>query len=153
VLRRISLPLLRTALGLVFVWFGALKITGDTPVGDLVAGVLPALSESLLVLALGVVEVARADRRGLAGRRLRPSGSDRTQAAGPGPVAGSGSRQSSGGPVVPRTTRRIGIVTVAISGSVAPADTSCSTNRRAATRPCSRTGCATVVKSNRRDRS
>ena len=41
VLRRVAPTLLRVSLGLVFVWFGALKVANLTPVGDLVAGTLP----------------------------------------------------------------------------------------------------------------
>lgn len=58
VLRRTSVPALRVALGIVFVWFGALKVTGDTPVGDLVAGVAPWLPEQVFVVGLGLFEVA-----------------------------------------------------------------------------------------------
>lgn len=57
VLRRTSVPALRVALGLVFVWFGALKVTGDSPAGDLVAGVLPWLPADPLVVGLGGFEV------------------------------------------------------------------------------------------------
>lgn len=56
-LRAISLPALRIALGVVFVWFGALKVSGDTPVGDLVAGVVPWLPAELFVTGLGAFEV------------------------------------------------------------------------------------------------
>jgi len=37
VLERAALPMLRMSLGLVFVWFGLLKVVGQTPVADLVA--------------------------------------------------------------------------------------------------------------------
>lgn len=57
-LRRIGLPLLRVSLGLVFVWFGALKIANVTPVGDLVAGTLPFVDPTWFVPVLGGVEVA-----------------------------------------------------------------------------------------------
>src|SRR5262245_61437436 len=40
---RVSLPLLRASLGVVFIWFGALKLSDATPVGDLVANTLPFL--------------------------------------------------------------------------------------------------------------
>lgn len=56
-LRATSLPGLRIALGVVFVWFGALKVSGDTPVGDLVAGVVPWLPAELFVTGLGAFEV------------------------------------------------------------------------------------------------
>ncbi|MEU4739244.1 DUF417 family protein [Actinosynnema sp. NPDC023658] len=69
-LRTISIPLLRGSLGVVFVWFGALKVTGTTPVADLVARTVPWVDPGVFVFALGVVEVAL----GIAlvvGRRLR----------------------------------------------------------------------------------
>jgi uncharacterized membrane protein YphA (DoxX/SURF4 family) len=57
ILRPLVLPLLRTSLALVFVWFGALKITGGTPVGQLVAGTVPWLDPGWFLPALGAVEV------------------------------------------------------------------------------------------------
>jgi putative oxidoreductase len=57
-LRRCSLPLLRVSLGLVFVWFGALKVLGVTPVDELVASVVYWADPAWLVPALGVFEVA-----------------------------------------------------------------------------------------------
>ncbi|WP_367135689.1 DUF417 family protein [Saccharothrix sp. HUAS TT1] len=69
-LRTLSTPLLRGSLGVVFVWFGALKVTGTTPVAELVAHTVPWLDPGAFVPALGVVEVVL----GLAlvvGRRLR----------------------------------------------------------------------------------
>jgi putative oxidoreductase len=57
-LRRVSLPLLRLTIGLVFVWFGALKIAGNTPVGDFVARTLPWFDRHWVVPALGWFEVA-----------------------------------------------------------------------------------------------
>jgi putative oxidoreductase len=57
-LRRISLPLLRLSLGIVFVWFGALKVAGVTPVDDLVASVVYWVDPSWFVPVLGVFEVA-----------------------------------------------------------------------------------------------
>lgn len=58
VVLRISLPLLRVSLGLVYVWFGALKLTPDSPVAQLVAGTVPFLPAHLFVPALGVFEMA-----------------------------------------------------------------------------------------------
>lgn len=48
----------RISLGLVFVWFGALKMFGVTPVADLVGAAIPWLPQALVVPALGVFEVA-----------------------------------------------------------------------------------------------
>jgi putative oxidoreductase len=57
---RYGLPALRITLALTFLWFGALKITNDTPVGDFVANTvnwIPGVSGSWFVPFLGVVEV------------------------------------------------------------------------------------------------
>lgn len=56
-LRRISLPLLRLAIGTVFVWFGALKVADVTPVDDFVANTLPWFNPQWLIPALGAVEI------------------------------------------------------------------------------------------------
>ena len=58
VLRRVGLTLLRISLGVVFVWFGALKVANVTPVGELVAGTLPFVDPTWFVPFLGGVEVA-----------------------------------------------------------------------------------------------
>jgi plastocyanin/uncharacterized membrane protein YkgB len=50
--------LLRLSLGIVFVWFGLLKVTSSSAVGGLVATTVPFLDSSWLVPALGAVEVA-----------------------------------------------------------------------------------------------
>lgn len=57
VLHRNSLAALRIALGAVYVWFGALKVTGSTPVGALVEATTPWADPSWFVPAMGVVEV------------------------------------------------------------------------------------------------
>jgi putative oxidoreductase len=57
---RYGLPALRVTLALTFLWFGALKITNDTPVGDFVADTvswIPGVSAAWFVPFLGVVEV------------------------------------------------------------------------------------------------
>ncbi|MFC6015579.1 DoxX family membrane protein [Plantactinospora solaniradicis] len=53
---RSSLGLLRVSLGLVFIWFGALKATNVTPVAELVANTLPFLPGDQIVPALGLFE-------------------------------------------------------------------------------------------------
>jgi putative oxidoreductase len=58
ILRTISLPLLRLAIGAVFIWFGALKLNNSTPVADFVANTLPWFNRAWLVPALGAFEVA-----------------------------------------------------------------------------------------------
>jgi putative oxidoreductase len=53
-----SVAALRVALGVVFIWFGALKVADVSPVGDLVASTLPFLDADLVVPGLGAFEVA-----------------------------------------------------------------------------------------------
>src|SRR4051795_7990695 len=57
-LRPVTLPALRVLLGVLFVWFGALKVLGRSPVGELVSGTLPWADPHVTVLVLGGVEVA-----------------------------------------------------------------------------------------------
>lgn len=57
---RIGLPALRVSLAVTFLWFGALKITNDTPVADFVANTvnwIPGVEGAWFVPFLGVVEV------------------------------------------------------------------------------------------------
>ena len=56
--QRFAPTLLRLALASVFVWFGALKLIGASPVYDLIARTLPFIDADISVPALGVVEVA-----------------------------------------------------------------------------------------------
>ena len=56
-LSRVSIPLLRVSLGVVFIWFGALKLTNATPVGELVAKTVPFLPANVFVPALGIFEM------------------------------------------------------------------------------------------------
>ena len=55
---RYAPTLLRLALAAVFVWFGALKVAGISPVHDLIAATLPFLNADVAVPALGGIEVA-----------------------------------------------------------------------------------------------
>jgi putative oxidoreductase len=57
VLSRWSIPALRLALGVVFVWFGALKIGRSSPVSELVARTVYWFDPDWVVPALGIVEV------------------------------------------------------------------------------------------------
>jgi len=57
IVRTASLPLMRISLGIVFIWFGALKLTNSTPVAVLVAKTVPFLPSNLFVPALGAFEV------------------------------------------------------------------------------------------------
>lgn len=56
-LQRWSIPLLRVSLGIVFVWFGALKVFGVTPVTELVAATVYWVDPDWFVPFLGVVEI------------------------------------------------------------------------------------------------
>lgn len=51
-----GIPALRIALGIVFLWFGALKIFGVSPVAELVQTIYPFLPEPGFLITLGVVE-------------------------------------------------------------------------------------------------
>jgi uncharacterized membrane protein YkgB len=50
--------LLRISLGIVFVWFGALKVAGVSAVGGLVASTVPFLDSAWFVPVLGVLEIS-----------------------------------------------------------------------------------------------
>ena len=55
--RRYGVLTLRIALGVVFIWFGALKVADVSPVADLVADIVPILSERASVLTVGIMEL------------------------------------------------------------------------------------------------
>jgi putative oxidoreductase len=55
--RRWSIPVLRWALGITFIWFGALKVADVSPVSDMVASTVYFLDPDWFVPALGVVEI------------------------------------------------------------------------------------------------
>ena len=57
-LRRWSIPALRVSLGLVFVWFGALKVFDVTPVADLVGRTVYWFDPDWVVPVLGAFEIA-----------------------------------------------------------------------------------------------
>lgn len=57
-LRRAAVPALRISLGIVFIWFGVLKIVGQTPVADLVASTVYWVDPDAVVPVLGAFEVA-----------------------------------------------------------------------------------------------
>jgi uncharacterized membrane protein YkgB len=54
---RLGVPLMRIGLGLVYIWFGALKVTGKSEVFNLVAVTLPFVNPHVFVPILGVIEV------------------------------------------------------------------------------------------------
>ena len=57
VVDRLAPSALRLSLALLFVWFGALKLSGDSPVLLLVATTVPWVAPQLLMTVLGAVEV------------------------------------------------------------------------------------------------
>ena len=57
-LRRWSITALRLALGSIFLWFGALKVFGSSPVAALIQETYHFMPLSIFVLFLGVWEVA-----------------------------------------------------------------------------------------------
>lgn len=58
VLADIAMPVLRISLGVVYIWFGALKVAGVSPVAELVTRTVPFLPKRLFLVALGLGEVA-----------------------------------------------------------------------------------------------
>jgi len=54
---RYSVPILQLGLGVVFIWFGALKVFGISPAADLVAATVYVLPPDVFVPVLGVWEV------------------------------------------------------------------------------------------------
>ncbi|AZQ13402.1 DoxX family protein [Halorubrum sp. PV6] len=54
---RLGIPVLRVALGIVFVWFGGLKVIGGSPAADLVAATVYVVPAEVFVPILGVWEV------------------------------------------------------------------------------------------------
>jgi putative oxidoreductase len=55
--QRYAATVLRLALAAVFVWFGALKLAGSSPVHELIGATLPFIDPDLSVPVLGAVEV------------------------------------------------------------------------------------------------
>ena len=56
-MRKWGIPVLRVALGIIFLWFGALKIFGVTPVADLVGQTYSFFPVTEFLVFLGVWEV------------------------------------------------------------------------------------------------
>ncbi|MDG5758138.1 hypothetical protein QA600_02155 [Natronococcus sp. A-GB1] len=54
---RWGIPVLRAAIGVVFIWFGALKVLGVSPAGELVAATVYLVPPELFIPVLGVWEV------------------------------------------------------------------------------------------------
>jgi len=52
-----SVPVLRVAIAVVFIWFGALKVFGISPAGELVAATVYIVDPAVFVPILGVWEI------------------------------------------------------------------------------------------------
>ncbi len=52
-----GIPLLRTALGIVYLWFGVLKLIGQTPVTDLISQTYTFFPTQEFIMVLGVWEI------------------------------------------------------------------------------------------------
>ena len=50
-------PILRYSLALIFIWFGFLKITGDSPASDVVAATIFWIDPETFIPILGIWEV------------------------------------------------------------------------------------------------
>jgi uncharacterized membrane protein YkgB len=57
-LRRISLPILRYSLAIIFIWFGALKPLGSSPVNDLIEKTVYWFDPAIFIPVLGIWEIA-----------------------------------------------------------------------------------------------
>ncbi|WP_418283767.1 hypothetical protein [Halorubrum sp. DTA46] len=56
-MNRLGIPALRVALGIVFIWFGGLKVIGGSPAAELVAATVYLVPAELFVPVLGIWEV------------------------------------------------------------------------------------------------
>jgi len=56
-MNRLGIPALRVALGVVFIWFGGLKVVGGSPAAELVAATVYVVPAEVFVPILGVWEV------------------------------------------------------------------------------------------------
>jgi uncharacterized membrane protein YkgB len=56
-MNRFGIPALRVALGIVFIWFGGLKVVGGSPAAELVAATVYVVPAEVFVPILGVWEV------------------------------------------------------------------------------------------------
>jgi uncharacterized membrane protein YkgB len=57
-LNRISLPALRISLGIIFIWFGALKIFGESPANDVITKTIYWFDPNIFIPILGIWEMA-----------------------------------------------------------------------------------------------
>ncbi|GEM_PF-435274 len=56
-MERLGIPTLRVGLGIVFIWFGGLKVVGGSPAAELVGATVYVVDPALFVPILGVWEV------------------------------------------------------------------------------------------------
>ena len=56
ILNRVSLPALRFSLGIVFIWFGVLKIFGNSPANDLITKTVYWFNPDIFIPILGIWE-------------------------------------------------------------------------------------------------
>lgn len=57
-LNNVSMPALQISLGIIFIWFGALKIFGDSPANDLITKTVYWFNPDIFIPILGVWEIA-----------------------------------------------------------------------------------------------
>ena len=55
---RVSLPALRISLGIVFIWYGVLKVFGDSPANDLITKTVYWFNPDVFIPILGIWEAA-----------------------------------------------------------------------------------------------
>jgi putative oxidoreductase len=55
-MRQWGMPLLRISLGIVFLWFGLLKVMGASPVEDMVMSIYSMFPEGIFIIMLGLFE-------------------------------------------------------------------------------------------------
>ena len=57
-LNRVSLPALQISLGIIFIWFGVLKVFGDSPANDLITKTVYWFNPDIFIPILGIWEAA-----------------------------------------------------------------------------------------------
>jgi uncharacterized membrane protein YphA (DoxX/SURF4 family) len=57
-LNEVSMPALRISLGIIFIWYGALKIFGDSPANDLITKTIYWFNPDIFIPILGIWEMA-----------------------------------------------------------------------------------------------
>lgn len=57
-LNTVSLPALRISLGVIFIWFGSLKVFGDSPANDLITKTVYWFNPDVFIPILGIWEAA-----------------------------------------------------------------------------------------------